>query len=110
MTRKAAGIVLSCVVAAALCGVPQGVFAQNAAERQKEMKKDKKEQKKEKSATEQKQTKADDKAKKESDPRAGVNRIYDNFKKSTEPAKKESGSLRKSINDAWDKLKGSSPN
>ncbi len=104
--QKAVAIVLSCVVAVALCGAPQGAFAQNSAEQQKKEKKnDKKEQKKEKGATEKKQMKKDDKAKTESDPRAGVNRAYDSFKKSTEPAKKEAGSLRKSINDAWDRLK-----
>ncbi len=94
--RKVAAIVLRCVVAAALCGAPQIVFAQDSTQQ-----KEKKEQKK---TTEQK-VKKDDKAKKKSDPTAEVNRIYDSFKKSEEPVKKEAGSLRKSINDAWDKLK-----
>ncbi len=98
--RKAAVIVLRCVVAAALCGAPRVVFAQNSTGQQNE----KKEQKKEKMDT-GKKVKADDKAKKNIDPRAEVNRIYDSFKKSEEPVKKEAGSLRKSINDAWDKLK-----
>lgn len=93
--RKATVIVLRCVVAAALFGAPHVVFAQNSTEQQKE----KKEQKKEKKVTEQK-VKKDDKANKKSDPRAEVNRIYDSFKKSEEPVKKEAGSLRKSINDA----------
>ncbi len=100
---KAAVIVLRYVVlAATLCGAPQMVLAQNSTEQQKE---DKTEQKKKNKTTEQKQTKKDDKAKKKSDPAGEVNQIYDDFKKSTEPAKKEAGSLRKSINDAWDKLK-----
>jgi septal ring factor EnvC (AmiA/AmiB activator) len=100
LMRKAAAIVLRCVVAAALCGAPQVVFAQNVTEQQKE----KTEQKKEKKTKEQK-VKKDDKAKKKSDLVAEVNRIYDSFKKSEEPVKKEAGSLRKSINDTWDKFK-----
>jgi hypothetical protein len=89
--RKATAIVLSCVVAAALCVGPQVVPAQGSAEQ------------KEKEKNENKAT--DDKEKKKSNPVAEVNRIYGRFKKRTEPAKKEPGSLRKSINDAWDKLK-----
>ncbi len=96
--RTAAVIALRCVVAAALCGAPQVALAQNSTEQQKEKKEEKK-------ASEQKPEKKDDKAKKKSDPRGEVNRLYDSFKKSAEPAKKEAGSLRKSINDAWDKLK-----
>ncbi len=103
--RKTAVLVLKCVIAALLCGAPQVVFAQNSTEQQQREKKDTKERKEEKKATDQKQMKTDGKAKKKSDPAGEVNRIYDSFKKSTEPVKKEAGSLQKSLNDAWDTLK-----
>jgi hypothetical protein len=78
------------------------ICAQTSAEQQKKEKKEKKENKK---ATEQKQTKQDNKAKKKSEPAAGVNRMYDSFKKNQGPVKDDAASLRKSTNDAWNKSK-----
>jgi hypothetical protein len=77
--------------------------AQTSAEQQQ--KKEKKGKKEKKKAAEQKQTKQENKEKKKSEPAAGVNRMYDSFKKNQGPAKDDAGSLRKSTNDAWDKAK-----
>jgi len=97
--RKAAVVALICVVAAALCGAPQTVLARDSIAQQKEKK-----EKKEKKIT-KKQIKADNKDKQKSKPTPEVNRINDGFKKSGESIKNGAASLRKSINDAWEKSK-----
>ncbi len=84
-------MVLSFVVAAAVCIAPAPVAAEPSAEKQKSGKSEKKN--------------AKDRAKRKGQPAEGVNRMYDGFKKGSGAAKDDAGKVRKSVNDAYDRTK-----